>query len=529
MSRIPYPWTTSLPTMSDGYCGAGGSGFGAECAGAIVQLAMNHNAKSLATHQMNFPLAQHRIEDIADLNPCAPPHPLMAWWSPECRFHSVSQGKKIKNLAQLQLWECGEFDEVAERSRMSMDQVWRWAESKQELGVPYQIIFVENVIEVHHWVGFRPWLAKMISLGYDYRELHLNSMFFGVPQSRDRVYFVFWRKGNRAPKLDFMPRGYCEHCAMHVDCLQCWKKPHRQWGKYRTQYTYNCAYCTREVIPFYAPAASIINWLKPAQKIGERKKPLKEVTMKRIRMGIERFCLAEHGMPLLIETCHNQAGGAFSRPIGEPCFTQTTSQSMGVALPFLVDLSRSHATNNRAYSIENPLPTVTAQREKGVAIPPPFTPFIVGLSHVNSESDHTSDVDDPLPTQTTRQDKALLLPDMQAMMHEQTNPFLVSYYSNGKPYSTSDPLCTISTKARNGLCLPPRGEGGDGGLSASPLDMNEWLFRMLDRYEIQGAMGFDPRYHIVATSEREAVRQLGLAVTPRVAQWLVQAALESLS
>ena len=95
MSRISYSWTTSLATLSDGFCGAGGSSYGAERAGAIVQLAMNHNAKSLLTHEANFPLAQHRIEDIADLDPSDPPHPLMAWWSPECRFHSLSRGKKI--------------------------------------------------------------------------------------------------------------------------------------------------------------------------------------------------------------------------------------------------------------------------------------------------------------------------------------------------------------------------------------------------------------------------------------------------
>ena len=528
MSRISYSWTTSLATLSDGFCGAGGSSYGAERAGAIVQLAMNHNAKSLLTHEANFPLAQHRIEDIADLDPSDPPHPLMAWWSPECRFHSLSRGKKIKNLDQLHLWECGEFDEAAERSRMSMDQVWRWAQTKAELGRPYQIIFVENVVEVHYWKGFQPWLAKMLSLGYEYKELHLNSMFFDVGQSRNRAYFVFWRKGNRAPLLNFLPRGYCIHCGRHVDCLQCWKNPQRQWGKYRIQYTYNCEYCLREVVPFYTSAASVINWQKPAQKIRERKKPLKEITMQRIRMGIERFCQNAVPTPLLIETCRSQTESMLSRPVEEPCFTQTTSQSMGIASPFVVDPRRSRATNNCAYPVGNPLPTVTSQREKAVAIQPHATPFVVNLSHVNSESISAHSIGDPLSTQTARQDKALLLPSMQDEEDEQIQPFLVSYYSNGKAYPSSEPLCTVSTKARNGLCLPPEGQRYTNP-PASSLDMNEWHFRMLDRYEIQKAMGFVSSYQIMATSEREAVRQLGLAVTPAVAQWLVQAALTSLS
>jgi len=463
---------TSLPTLSDAFCGCGGSSSGAKRAGAIIKLGINHNVDSLTTHQYNFPFAQHRIEDITEISPYDPPHTLMSWWSPECKFHSPSRGKKIKNLDQPVLWECGELDEVAERSRMCMDQVWRWAEAKMELGVPYQIIFVENVVEVHHWHGFDRWLKKLLSLGYDYQELNLNSMFFGVPQSRDRVYFVFWRKRNRVPKLDFLPQGYCRYCAKVVDCLQLWKNQFKRWGKYRIQYTYNCEYCLREIHPFHVPAASIINWQKPATKIGERTKPLADSTMERIQKGIERFS----DYPFVLETCHNQTGGAYIRSVLSPCFTQTTAQSMGIAMPGGIEAEEAWL---RAPS-----------------------------------------------TQIARQDNAQLFPDVQPQQRLQPHPFLVSYYSNGKAYLPSKPLCTVSSRDRNGLCLPP---AEPTIFSPSLRDINEWRFRMLDRYEVQGAMGFEPDYQIIASSEREAVRQLGLAVTPAVAAWLVQAALESLS
>jgi len=486
MANIISLWTPSLPTISDGFAGCGGSSAGSEAAGAIVQLAMNHNACSLSTHMHNFPHAEHRIEDIADLDPFAPPHPLMSWWSPECKHHSPSRGEKVKDLGQPTLWQCGELDGQAEKSRMSMNQVLRWSEAKYDLGVPYQTIFVENVEEVHHWQGFHSWMKGMLNIGrgyYAHRELHLNSQIFGVPQSRDRVYFVFWPKRNRAPRLDILPRGYCWRCARLVNGIQCWKNPAKQWGKYRQQYTYNCEYCLWEITPEYTPASAIIDWSKPARTIGERKKPLKVTTIERVRIGIGRFCGGQHPMPLLVETCRSHKGGGFSRPVTEPGFTQTTSQSIGVAhtqeaMPFVGNRARSQSAGSYTSAITNPLPTMTTQQEQGLVLPPQAT--------------------------------------------AQPFPFFVSYYSNGKPYGVDQPLCTVSTRDRNGLCLPPE-------TKSALHDLPSWRFRMLDRYEVQRAMGFDPSYQVVANSEREAVRQLGLAVTPIVAEYLVRAALDALS
>jgi len=120
---------------------------------------------------------------------------------------------------------------------------------------------------------------------------------------------------------------------------------------------------------------------------------------------------------------------------------------------------------------------------------------------------------------TTQQEQGLVLPPQATA---QPFPFFVSYYSNGKPYGVDQPLCTVSTRDRNGLCLPPE-------TKSALHDLPSWRFRMLDRYEVQRAMGFDPSYQVVANSEREAVRQLGLAVTPIVAEYLVRAALDALS
>lgn len=75
----------------------------------------------------------------------------------------------------------------------------------------YKAVIVENVVNAMEWVLYGPWLAAMQSLGYRFREVYLNSMHAGMgdvagaPQSRDRMYIVFWQKGITAPVLDIRP------------------------------------------------------------------------------------------------------------------------------------------------------------------------------------------------------------------------------------------------------------------------------------------------------------------------------------
>ena len=56
-------------------------------------------------------------------------------------------------------------------------------------------------------------------LGYCHKVLYLNSMFFGVPQSRDRAYWVFWDKSLPAPDLDYRPVARCQRCDKDVEAL----------------------------------------------------------------------------------------------------------------------------------------------------------------------------------------------------------------------------------------------------------------------------------------------------------------------
>lgn len=65
----------------------------------------------------------------------------------------------------------------------------------------YEIIIVENVVDIRNWQYYDEWLTAMLNMGYAHKVLYLNAQFFGVPQSRDRFYAVFWKRGNRTPNL----------------------------------------------------------------------------------------------------------------------------------------------------------------------------------------------------------------------------------------------------------------------------------------------------------------------------------------
>ncbi len=438
---MSYVWPDSDLSFIDGFCGAGGSSLGCEVAGARVKLAMNHNDRSLATHAYNFPHADHAKIDISLEDPKKYPHATMAWFSPECSNHSTSKGIKLRDQQQPALpdveWTDREEDPFIERSRATMWDVYRWANAKCEQGQPFQLIFVENITKVPLWRDYRSWLTEMTNLDYRFRTISFNSMFAPtipspVPQSRDRWYTVFWRKGNPAPDLDIYPVAFCPRCSQTVNAVQCWKRPTRTYGEYRRQYVYCCPRCAKEVTPAYTPVSTILDWDYPMQTVGDpnRKRKLKPTTIERIGDGLARFC-------------------------GKP-------------VPFLVETCRSHSKR-----IARSISDFTQTKSVGVVIPPG---------------------------------------------HERT--FLMSYYRKPVYRSILSVVGTCTSKHRHALISLPVG--------IEMPDVEACKFRMLHLGEIKKAMGFPDSYTIVCTSQKEGVRQCGLAVTPAVATELMRRGMSSL-
>jgi DNA (cytosine-5)-methyltransferase 1 len=282
-------------TVSDFFCGAGGSSTGiSQIPGLTVKLALNHWQRAIETHSYNHPDTDHACADIAHIRPEYTPRTNILWASPECTNHSNARGKK-RAVNQDALFLDGLPEEAAERSRATMWDVPRFAEVHQ-----YDAIMTENVVEAGKWGPFQSWLGAMESLGYDHHQVYMNAMHAqvfgpGAPQSRDRMYVVFWRKGNPRPDFDRL-RPYAE-CDKHgrVQCIQGWKG--QQWGKYRQQYHWRCpqSSCRNQILePAVRSASDAIDWALQGKRIGDRVKPLAAKSLARIVDGMVKFPAADN-------------------------------------------------------------------------------------------------------------------------------------------------------------------------------------------------------------------------------------------
>lgn len=463
-------------TMTDMFCGAGGTSTGAVAAGASVKLAINHWARAIETHNTNHPNTAHVLTDLHKADPRRYPSTTGLAASPECTSHTLAKGHKRSGQNQPDLpglWNVEEAnlsEEAEERSRCTMWTPLDWSEYHD-----YQFVILENVVDAHLWRPFDSWLQAWKSLGYEYELVYFNSMFaHPTPQSRDRMYFVGWKKGNPKPNLSITPLANCVKCGKDVDSVQCWKNPGKKHGKYKQQYVYCCPACAQEVTPYYYAAANAIDWSLIAPRIGDRVKPLKVKTMQRIEDGLKKFAESNALSPAAIM----------------------------VALPFLANLNHSEL---RPIAVgEQPFHTQTGYDSTGLVVPP----FIL---------DHTAeyrlrDMCAPLSTVCAGGNHhSLIVPAVSS--------WLMTYYNHGQLASTRQAAPTVTTLERHALVTSEQ---------SSSIAVEDCGFRMLVPKEIQAAMAF-PGNYILTGSRREQVKQLGNAVTPPVMQLLVERVISSLS
>ena len=175
------------PRAIDLFCGAGGSSWGAKCAGVEIVAGFDMWETAGAVYKDNFPGARFCCGKLEDIQPedlvCELGKIDLILASPECTNHSVAKGNKPR----------------CEESRKTALQVLRFAKVFQP-----RWIVVENVASMRNWSRYEEFVRSIEKLGYHTRTEVLNAADFGVAQSRKRLFILCDR--NKKPETVKLPR-----------------------------------------------------------------------------------------------------------------------------------------------------------------------------------------------------------------------------------------------------------------------------------------------------------------------------------
>lgn len=469
-----------------------------------------------------------------------------------CKNHSGANSQKAyasgENIRDLDDPEWEEQVTRSERDRATALCVLQYAEVHHP-----KIILVECTTELTSWGNALPnkpkvgdgttyqwWMNELHKLGYKSKVLYLNSMFFGVPQSRDRIYIVFWDRSLRDPDLEHRPAAWCEPCDEWIDAVWTWRTGVPPSGRVRwnEQYHYTCGRCSTVVVPPRAPAVQALDFTNLGTRIGDRKKPLAPNSMERIRRCIERFkdfpavlmpAKSVYGVdkhpwqPLRTQTSQQDtalvstgalqvvAGNTFewpgtegcrTRDLGEPMWTQHATNSVGLITPPIAAVVPYRNGNLAVNARTDPMPTQTAL--EGLAL---LSAGVVPYRQHTIPTTHA----EPMPTFTSDQVAGVL----------STQQLLAAgfFKQNGSSpgdtvaHPMSDPLGTLTSKDTTGLAIADWHRMLDG------LTPEECFYRMMLDHEVRDGCGFDKSFKVWG-STRDRVDGYGNAVSPPVGEWI---------
>jgi DNA (cytosine-5)-methyltransferase 1 len=469
----------------DLFSGFGGLTEGIRRAGFTTIMAANHNAYKVEVHEANHPEAEHWIADLVDPEssdyhsardlPAA--DLLVAGVS--CVNHSQANTQKAYEQ-RMSLFDLDDPDFDArvtrsERDRATANCVLHYAERHHP-----RMILVECTTELYSWgpaipgrskVGdgstYRWWLRQFKNLNYQYKELYLNSQFFGVSQSRNRLYIAFWDHSLPSPDLEHRPLSWCGRCEEVMPAVWSWKTGIPPTGSvsYGKQYNYRCPRCRSEVIPTMSPSIDALDLSNLGTRIGDRVKPLAPATMARADRCRRRFpefpavlmlAKAVHGterhpwQPMSTQTSQQEtallstgaimvaAGNTFERPgsecrsrdLSQPLWAQTATNTTGLLAPPVAltgQVFAAHRHNGDGKHLSQPMDTVTSTHEKAV------------LLALNNFQGAPRGVDEPLPTQAGSETLSLL------------SAGVVPFRKNTVPTSHAEPMPTVTSDQIPGL------------------------------------------------------------------------------
>ncbi|SUA31597.1 DNA (cytosine-5-)-methyltransferase [Mycolicibacterium fortuitum] len=401
-------------------------------------------------HEANHPEAEHWIADLVDREAAnyhsardLPPGDLLCA-GVSCVNHSIANTKKA--YAQgLSLFDLDDPDFDArvtrsERDRATANCVLHYAAQHHP-----RLILIECTTELTSWgiqvpgkkygdgSTFTWWIKQFETLGYRYRILYLNSMFFGVPQSRDRLYIAMWDRNLPTPDLDHRPVSWCSFCDNMVEALWTWRTGVPPTGRvmYGVQYDYRCPRCRHQVIPPMTPSLAALDLSDLGTRIGDRAKPLADTTMARAERCRQRF--AE--FPAVLMPAKAQRGS--ERHPWQLLATQTSQQETGILSTGAIMGVAGHTferpgSDCRSRDLSQPLWAQTATNTTGLLTPP----MAMAIDNYQGAA---RGADEPFPTQVGSETLGLL------------SAGIVPYRRNTVPTSHGEAMPTVTTEQIPGL------------------------------------------------------------------------------
>lgn len=535
----------------DLFSGFGGLTEGIKRAGFTTIMAANHNDYKVQVHEANHPEAEHWIADLVDPEasdyhsardlPAA--DLLVAGVS--CVNHSQANTTKAYEHG-LTLFGMHDPDYEArvtksERDRATANCVLHYAQKHRP-----RMILVECTTGLQSWgkavpgkkygdgSTYRWWLKQFDLLDYNHAVLFLNSQFFGVPQSRNRGYWVFVHKSLPMPDLEHRPVSRCRGCDRDVEAVWTWKTaiPPSGLVEYGKQYNYRCPSCRREVVPPMTPSLAALDLTDLGTRIGD--KPIKTFTDKKTgqvtrgpfapsTMARAQRCLERFGdFPAVLMPAKGVHGS--ERHPWQPMSTQTSQQE--TALLLAVD---NYQGSPRG--VDQPLPTQVGSEVFGVVS--------AGVVPYRNNTVPTM-LQEAMPTFTAEQIPGVLSAagtigvgdirqgrGLAGLAEAQQVLFSGWYKQNGTspdhgtaPHPLTDPLGTITAHDTTAL-LNARWHA-----SLADLRLEDCHYRMMKEHEIGVGCGFDvdfgPRKgtFVVWGTARDQVDGFGNAVSPQVGTWI---------
>ena len=530
----------------DLFAGAGGTSHGAERSGAArLCVAVNHWPTAIQTHAANFPHAQHFNARVGDVRPTEYNGRLdVIFASPECVHHSNARGGQP----------------MEDQRRSGADDLMPWLHAHSP-----EWFVVENVREFASWgpldggaTGrpikerrgeyFERWLRDLQAAGYTVEYNLLNAADFGAHTSRTRLFVIGRRRGRKRKAVIRWP-----------------EPTHHKRGL--------------NGLPMWRPAYEVIDWSLECPSIFTRKRQLAANTLRRIGIGLRRFCA-----PYMVQW-DQQSGGPHVREVTDPTYSMTTKANTGVAVPYGIN----NKGRSDAFDLCGPDPTMTAHaRHLGLTIPfqcahqrhnagrgvgEPVGTILAGGTHhgiavpfqfqlIGRGAGRSRDTAEPVPTIiAARENHGLVVPFLQDANHGATSgtrthtpdaplgtlttkrnqclivPVLTQYYGTGHADSVGEPVATITTKSRHALATYRFGADGpswadidmaDSAAMASLLSamcdfhVCDVGYRMLVNYELALAQGFAPGYSFCGNTT-DITKQIGNSVSPCVAQAITTA------